>query len=49
MYELTYKLILIIKHWIYTLHCIDPKKLNKKEGSNGHGVVSHRRGNKTVI
>ena len=23
--------------------------LNKKEGSNGHGVVSHRKWNKTVI
>ena len=49
MYALTYKLIVTIKQFISTLHYIDPKMLNKKEGPNVHGVISHRRSNKTFI
>ena len=49
MYALTYKLIVTIKQFISTLHYIDPKMLNKKEGPNVPGIVSHRRDNKTVI
>ena len=49
MYVLTYEIN--INHKVMDIHTTlhRPKMLNKKEGPNVHGIVSHRKGNKTVI
>jgi hypothetical protein len=43
------KWILTINYRIPTPHSTDPKKLNKKEGTNEDAWIAFRRGNKIVI